>query len=197
MHGLKNNRFIASVVGTLVLMFGATAAHAVTYLADIHNGWGYSLVHEAPADVADQDDWLRFDAGETLTFDLNGLTLTASDPQSYDLASNNGATATLVIESMLLNLNDILGIPSGTIEYTLDGVAGTFTFLEQTYGNTPYNSYMFDGDELTVNLWGGDDANELGFDLRFTGSPVPVPPALWLFGSAVAALAMRRRQATG
>ncbi len=194
MHPTTIKRAFASVVGTLVLMLGTSAAHAITYDGSILSGANqFSLVHGIPANQTDPDDWLRFTDGDSFTFDVDGLMVTASGPQSYMLASNNGATAEFVLLSMMLELDDTTGIPSGTIEYTLDGVAGTFTFLEQTYGDSIFNSSSFDGSTITVNLWGADNANGIGLDLVFTGSPVPVRPAVWLFGSAVAALAMRRR----
>ncbi|MEL7450872.1 MAG: PEP-CTERM sorting domain-containing protein [Pseudomonadota bacterium] len=194
MHLTTIKRAFAGVVGTLVLMLGTSAAHAITYDGSIVSGaGGFSLTHGIPVSDTDPDDWLRFADGDAFTFDVDGLTVTAGGPQTYTLTSNNGAMAEFVLLSMMLELDDTTGIPSGTIDYTLDGVAGTFTFLEQTYGDTDFNSSSFDGSTITVNLWGADDANGIGLDLRFTGSPVPVPPALWLFGSAVAALAMRRR----
>ncbi|MEM9056892.1 MAG: hypothetical protein AAGD86_05405, partial [Pseudomonadota bacterium] len=182
------NRAMTSVVGALVLLLGTSAAHAVTYEGSILSGSnGVSLVHGVPLSDTDPADWLRFDDGASFTFDVTGLIVSASGPQSYTLTSNAGDTATFVIESMLLELDDITGIPMGTIDYTLDGVAGTFTFLEQTYGDSGFNSSSFDGSDITVAIWGGDAANNLGLDLVFTGSPIPVPPALWLLGSAVAA----------
>ena len=194
MHPTTIKRAFASVVGTLVLMLGTSAAHAITYDGSIVSGaHGFSLVHGVPVNQTDPDDWLRFADGESFTFDVTGLMVSAGGPQAYTLTSNNGAMAEFVLLSMMLELDDTTGIPSGTIEYTLDGVAGTFTFLEQTYGNTIFNSSSFDGDTITVNLWGADEANNIGLDFVFTGSPIPVPPAVWLFGSAVAALAMRRR----
>lgn len=177
--------------------FGTHAAHAITYEGTILTGAaGYSLIHEGstPTPTDGADDWLRFDSGQDFTFDVTGLVVSATGPQSFSLTSNNGATATFVIASMSLELDDTTGIPSGTLDYSLDGVAGTFTFLEESYGNTVFNSSEFSGDMLTVFLWGGDTINDLGIDIGFTGSPIPVPPALMLFGSAIAGLAIIRRR---
>ncbi len=180
-----------------VLLLGAQAAQAITYEGSILTGAAaFSLVHGGsgvtPTD--DPDDWLRFDAGQSFTFDVTGLVVTASGPQSYSLTSNNGATATFVIESMSLELDDTTGIPSGTLAYSLDGVAGVFSFAEETYDGTVFNSSVFDGDTLSVFLWGGDTVNDIGIDWGFTGSPIPVPPAVLLFGSAIAGLGLMRRR---
>ncbi len=193
---IKNLSVVHAGVLAAVLGLFSGVANAAPYQGTILDGGNWSLIHEGAGmqPTNGSDDWLRFDPGQPFVFDVSGLLVTASGPQSYSLASNNGAVATFVLESLSLSLDATTGIPSGSMDYTLDGVAGTFLFAAETYGQTVFNSSITDGNTLTVFLWGGDTANDLGIDIGFEGTLVPLPPAVMLFASALIGLAFLRRR---
>lgn len=186
--------FVVAVLASALL--SSAPAQAITYtgtwLTDVFR---YSLVRDGadPAPITDPDDWLYFDAGQSFTFDITGTDLTASGPQVYNLSSANGAMATFTLVSLMLDLSGPNGLAGGSMSYQLDGVPGTFTFVEQIYAGSVFNTSSFDGSEVTVFIWGGDPANSLSIDGGFGGSPVPVPGALVLFASALGWLGLRRR----
>lgn len=184
---------LSTAIGALLL---TTQAFALTYTGVwLTDAFRYSLVRDGdtPSPVTDPDQWLYFDAGQPFTFDVTGTTLTAGGPQVYSLSSTSGATATFTLLSLVLDLSGPNGLAGGSMDYQLDGVAGTFTFLEQIYADSVFNTSSFDGAALSVFIWGGDPTNVLSIDGGFTGSPVPLPGALILFASALGCLGFGRR----
>ena len=95
--------------------------------------------------------------------------------------------------SLTLDLSGPNGFAGGSMTYELDGVMGMFTFIEQIYSDSGFNTSSVDGDTLSVFMWGGDESNLLGFDGGFAGRPIPLPGALLLFFSALGVLGLRRR----
>lgn len=185
--------FLSLLLATSWLL--GAQAHAVSYVGTfLSDSNQYSLIHESatPGATNDSADWLRFLPGQEFLFDITGDMLTTSGSQSFDLESNNGATATFIILNLVLDLSGPNGLAGGSLDYDLDGLQGTFTFVEAIYGGSGYNTSSFDGSTFTGFIWGGDDVNNLGFDGAITGSPVPLPGAIILFGSALVALGRRR-----
>lgn len=170
----------------LLLAVLSLPGYAATYSGEFVSTGSSSWIHEgaAPSATNSFDDWLQFMLDLHITFDVTGMTISASS-QSYQLQSNNGATATFDLVDFNLTLGGNTGLSSGSLTYVLDGIQGEFLFDDQTYGSTAFNDVHFDGDTVTIFLWGYDTANSLGIDIGIIGSPVPVPPAVWLFASAL------------
>ncbi|MFK7977762.1 MAG: PEP-CTERM sorting domain-containing protein [Halioglobus sp.] len=164
---------------------------------------GYSVVHlgSNPGGQGNQNDWLWFDAGQSLNFDLTGGMVSLLGTQSFNLSSNNGASSVLDITALNLDLNDPAdGFIGGTLDYVLDGTTtGTFSFFNDNH-NALYNSSSFDGTNIEFYIWGGDAQNSLGIDLGVSGvvaspdpDPVPVPGSLALAGLGLMGLWRSRR----
>lgn len=167
---------------------------------------GYSVVHlgSNPGGQGNRNDWLWFDQGQSLNFDLTGGIVSLLGTQSFNLTSNNGANGVLDITGLSLDLNDASdGFLGGTLDYVLNGTtSGTFSFFNDNH-NALYNSSSFDGTNLEFYLWGGDDNNSLGIDLGVSGvvaspdpDPVPAPGSLLLAGLGLAGLWRSRRRAS-
>jgi len=190
---------------TLAAMSLAAAVNATPIDATVEvESSGYSVIHMgatpggAPGTSA---DWLWFDDNQSLFLDLTGGIVSLIGTQSFTLESQNSQTATLEITALDLDLNDVTdGFSSGTLDYSLDGTSGTFTFLNENY-NSIFNSSSFDGTNLEFFIWGGDEENGIGIDLGVTGviappSQVPVPSSLMLSVLAMGALVRSRRKKT-
>lgn len=183
-------------VGVMTIAF-AGPAHAVPIEASIDISGPYSLLHPiTDAGFGDSADWLWFDAGQTLSLDLdltNNMVTLFGGPQSFTLASNNGAIAGMDIVGLNMDLNDSDGFLSGAMDYLLDGTAGTFNFTNQNYGNTPFNSSNISDGVFSLFVWGGDDVNGIGIDLGVS-APVPEPATWMLILAGITGLWFSRRQ---
>ncbi len=179
----------------LVLMLGAAgtlsltgAAQATPITADVA---GFSLIHPGsnPAGTGDVDDWLNFDAGQTIDLDYDSTSnlLSLAGAPIFTLSSANGASAVLVMNSFDMDLNDADGFLGGSIDYTLNGDAGTFTFTNNNYTSI-YNTSSINNGMLSLYIWGGDDANDWGLDMGLHAD-VPEPGMLVLL--LMGGLAMR------
>ncbi|MEM7017694.1 MAG: PEP-CTERM sorting domain-containing protein, partial [Pseudomonadota bacterium] len=92
---------------------------------------------------------------------------------------------------------------SGSMDYTiidgLDSYSGTFTYANQRYGSTAFNSsVMSPQGTVSVFLWGGDADSDryqtgIGVDLGITLTPVPEPGALVLLGLGLLGLGFKRK----
>lgn len=188
----------------VALTFISTKAYATPILGEVAgNGSNYSVIHTGsnPGGSGQSSDWLWFDDNQALNLDLNNGFVSLLGTQTYNLSSQNGATSLLEITGLDLNLNDVTdGFLAGTLDYVLDGsTSGTFVFENINMG--VFNSASFDGTDLEIFAWGGDEQNGLGVDFAFTGTvgvlppnAVPVPSTLILLGLGLAGLARRSRK---
>ena len=168
-------------------------AAAVSYTgAFIDNAPSTTLIHEgdgaSPTNGA--ADWLYLQPDLSIDLDVTATTITAG-PHTYDVMSQNGATGTFELVSLLINLGGTNGLTDGILEYVLNGVAGAFIFADEAYG-AGFNTVSVSPSEVQIFLWGGDSTNDLGIDLGIIANPVPVPGAFLLFGSALVLLYRRR-----
>jgi len=192
------------VQGAAMLSFaGGANALPIDGTVEEERSDGYSVVHlgSNPGGQGNQNDWLWFDSGQSLNFDLTGGMISLLGTQNFNLSSNNGANSILSITGLSLDLNDVNdGFLGGTLDYVLDGTtSGTFSFFNDNH-NALYNSSSFDGTNLEFYSWGGDDNNRLGIDLGVTGivaqpdpDPVPAPGSLRLGGLGLSGLWRSRR----
>ena len=178
-----------------VLMLGAFgtlslsgAAHATPITADIAN---FSVIHfgSNPAGTDAPADWLNFDMGQTLDLDYDSTAnlLSLIAPQSFSLSSDNGANEILDLLSFDMDLNDADGFLGGSVDYSLGGTAGTFSFTDDNYSSI-YNTSSVSNGILSLYIWGGDVPNDLGLDMGITAQ-VPEPGVLILM--LIGAVAMR------
>lgn len=198
----------------LVLATCATTASATTYninavLDGVDNGFGYSGFHFAGDDgiAAKDSDGNAMTGTELASF--TGLVSTGSFDDvtgSFNLVLNltGGGTVTLsnpgtgqgVFASDPFVLNVDFSAPTTDLYNTTIVFDNTYVCCGTVPGFSP-NS--FDG--TTMSLWGADYAlgfgaaetlanagPRLGLDLRLELTAVPVPAAVWLFGSGLLGL---------
>lgn len=121
-----------------------------------------------------------------------GSSVTSFFTLSGNLVFNNGLLSS--ISTLALDFEDN-GLGSRLVDTTLGFNPGYVCCGDD--GNDP-NSFMAgSGVNMIITLWGANgfttfggrypNAN-LGMDLRLEMSPVPLPPAVWLFGSALVGL---------
>lgn len=207
MESSKRGYAIGLVLATAgMLSFAGTAsALPMDGTVEENRGDGYSVVHMGsnPGGQGNSNDWLWFNPGQSLNFDLTGDLVSLLGSQVFSLSSNNGANSLLEITSLDLNLD--LGNPGdgflgGTLSYVLDGSTnGTFEFFDDNH-NALYNSASFDGTNFELYIWGGDDQNNLGIDLGLSGvvagpdpDPIPVPGSMALAVLGLAGLWRSKR----
>ena len=197
----------ACSVFALATFFGAGGALAAPITLDIDSGSNFSLVHQGsnPAGTGGSNNFLRFDPGQSLELELDGMLLSLfGSPQVLTLSSNNGATGifNVLAFSATLDANSNTGLSGGSLTYDLmsngnvgvngDIVGGTFTFADQTYGG-PFNSVSLENGTLSLALWGGDTVNDAGIDIVGSGS-VPEPGTTALLSLGLAGLLATRRR---
>lgn len=182
---------VAMLASAIALTALAGSAHATLITADIAN---FSVIHlgSNPAGTGDQDDWFRFDAGQTMDLDLTGTQLELLTPQTFSLSTNNGASGMLQLLGFSMDLNDADGFLGGSISYLLNGAPGAFLFANQNYGSSVYNTSNTTGGTFSLFIWGGNDDADLGLDLGLTAQ-VPEPGALVLLLTGLAAFRLSRR----
>jgi len=183
------------VMVALIALISSGSANAVPIVATIDVLGSTSLVHPVTdAGFGDSSEWLRFDAGQSLALDLTGTDLTLNGAQSFTLSADNGDVAALDILSLSMDLNDADGFLSGAIDYLLNGVSGTFTFINQNYGNSLFNSSSITGGEFQLFAWGGDEVNGVGIDMGITAQ-IPEPATWMLILVGIVGLRLSRRHA--
>ena len=138
------------------------------------------------------------------TFDITfGLPISPSFTDGYMTGSLSGSFFDANNDgSATLNLNTWEGLIDGTSEMSLFGFAGpcfgvgcSVSIAEVTQGPTLYtgdvNSTI--GIHMNFAISAGDSVT---FDTIFDVTPVPVPAAVWLFGSGLVGLVgfARRKQ---
>ena len=192
---LSCRAFLQALAASALLIALLPNAAAVLYSGAFidNNAPTTTLIHEGdgPVPTNGAADWLYLQPDLSIDLDVTATTITAG-PHTYDVLSQNGATGTFELVSLLINLGGTNGLTDGILEYVLNGVAGTFTFADASYGGSGFNSVSVSPSEVQIFLWGGDTTNDLGIDLGIIANPVPVPGAFLLFGSALVLLYRRR-----
>lgn len=194
----------------LVLATCATTASATTYninavLDGVDNGFGYSGFHFAGDDgVAAIDSDGNAMTGSALA-SFSGLVTTGSFDDisgffNLELALNGGGTVTLsnpgTGQGVLVNDPFILNVDFSAADTTslYDTTIVFDNAIVCCSGASPAPN-SFDG--ATISLWGADYplrlsekpvGPRLGLDLRLELTAVPVPAAVWLFGSGLLGL---------
>ncbi len=194
--------FMIRLAAVATLSLFTLSANAATLIGTFLDSNRWTLVHDSatPGNTAPAD-FLRWDPGQTIMLDLTGSILSAGGPQEYNLTSDNGATATFTLLSASFDLSGANGFAGGTLDYTMDvtggpmdgSFAGTFTFAEASYGNSPFNSSTLENGKLSLYGWAGDEANGIGIDIAFSAQ-VPIPAPLLLFASGLMGLGLLRRR---
>lgn len=184
------------IVAALGLM--AANANAIPVIGTIESASNYSVVHTGsnPGGTQPIDEWFWFDENQLIALDYTGGLLTLAGPQSFSLSTHSGGAGDILITDMLLDLNDSDGFAGGFLSYVLNGqIAGSFSFANQHYGTSPFNSSSIENGVLSVYVWGGDQNNALGIDLGVS-APVPAPGTLLLIGLGGCGLLIGRRKNT-
>lgn len=182
----------------MAMGFGLMApAFAIPVTGVIGSGGNHSVVHPGahPSGSGEYEDWQWFDAGQRIHLLLEDGILLLDGQQTFDLniPSDPQAAASITFTEMMIDLDDADGFGDNSyLDYTLDGVDGTITFLNENYGQSPFNSSTTEGGQTTVWAWGGDTQNDLGMDIVIV-IPEPGVIALFLLGLA-GAIVLRRRQ---
>jgi hypothetical protein len=125
--------------------------------------------------TADQDATFNFDA----VFDNRGGTLGHGDYEVYFWEANgdyNGGASALLSESATV--------------YQGSPVSYDESF-QLTGGNTYFLKVLTVGSPVS-----GDDSSYVGFDFNASVTTVPVPAAVWFFGSGLGLLGLFRRRQT-
>lgn len=191
------------LAGALLSVASTVSALPVDATINENRNDGYSVVHSGsnPGGTGNSNDWLWFNPGQSLALDVTNGLVSLLGAQSFDLTSNNGATASILITDLQIDLNDANdGFAGGYLDYALNGITGSFSFADANH-NAIYNSGSFDGSSLAFYAWGGDQNNALGLDLGVTGlvvepdpDPVPVPGTLALALAGLAGVWRSRRK---
>ena len=174
-------------------------AFAIPLTGTIGSGNNFSVIHAGshPSGSGEWEDWQWFDAGQRIQLMLEDDILSLNGEQTFSLnvPSDPEQAGLVTFTELLINLNDEDGFGDGSyLNYTLDGIDGTFDFLDENYGQSPFNSSSWQGGRLTVAAWGGDVQNDLGMDIIIS-TPEPGVIALFLLGLA-GVIVMRRRPLT-
>ena len=197
------------LMGIFSICFSASVmASSVTLnvFSGTDSGFGFSTVHAATGacNTINARDYCMNGANVisqisgTLVADLTGNKLTFNG----GAGTLNGTGGSIEITGGSIDFTGATGSSGnllGMISYLLGGAAasygsGAFYFYDESFTGTGGPNSLTNG---TLSLWGNNsnDANSsgtLGLDLR--ASVVPLPGALWLFGSGLAALGALRRK---
>ncbi len=198
---MKN--FLIRAASALLLASFALSANAATVTGTWLSSGQWSLIHagSSAGGTGDAADFLRWLPDQEVIFDLTATTLTASGPQDFDLISSNGDGATFTLQSATLDLSDTDGFFGGTMDYSLTvdsgplvgTYMGTFTFANDSFSGTLFNSSSIENGVFNIYLWGGDVANDIGIDVGLS-TVVPIPAPLLLFASGLFGLGLTRRR---
>lgn len=205
-----------------LLFFGnasATLWQIDNVLSGSDSGFGFSSLHKADDNTPMSGSILA--NIENLSF--SGTFNDVSGAADFVLGLSNGDALSLTGNLFFSGFGDMTA--NSTLEYSgLDNIAasvwgtsallsssGTFGFLPGDIcggcgGSNGPNSFTQAGGGLTyLTLWGADfgsptwggdyDGSKIGMDLRLEMSVVPVPAAIWLFGTAlIGFVGMSRRR---
>lgn len=188
------------LLGALATVAFGTSASALPIVAEfIQSGDSYSFLREGatPTPVVPATEYFRFAAGASISLDLTDDILTLNGgPQDYLLTTDLGPNATFSITALMMDLGDTDGFLSGTMDFIVNGVVGTFDFANSNYGSSAFNSSVFDGSMFELYGWGGSDALDISINFGIAGTVVPVPATLFLVVLGVTGMiATRRRRA--
>jgi len=206
-----------------LLFFGnasATLWQIDNVLSGTDSGFGFSSLHKADDDTPMSGGILA----DIQNLSFSGTFDDISGVADFELGLSNGDVLSLDGNLFFSGFGDMTA--NSTLEYSgLDNIAasvwgnnasfsssGTFGFLPGGIcggcgGSNGPNSFTQAGGGLTyLTLWGADfggsswegdyNGSKIGMDLRLEMSAVPVPAAIYLFGSALIGLfAIRKRKA--
>ncbi len=209
---------------SLVLLFAmlicqnvnATLWNVDNVLSGTDGGFGFSSLHEAndstPMSGANLTDVITASGSYDDVSGALNMVFGLSNSDSLTLSGNLlfGASGFLASDSSLSysGLNNLSASAFGVANSL--GASGSIGYLGKDVccnGNYDPNSFMpvINGSGLQyLSLWGADygggnflgsyNGSIVGIDLRLELSPVPVPAAIYLFGSALLGLAGWRRR---
>jgi len=210
-------RLIQSSLAVVVLMASGFAQATIFNIIDVQSGtdggFGYSSFHDSSGSDPMQlgpDGYLA-----DVTAVLGG-TYDDSGALDVTLELDSGAGTVHITGNLIFDGSGILGANSFLdLDFTGAGldpalVDTTIWFVGADVccsGSADPNSFTTDSNgDLVMSLWGANHDDEtfsgtylnstIGMDLRLELQPVPVPAAVWLFGSGLLGLVgvARRRQ---
>lgn len=206
-HSLFTKTLCSLLLAALSTVGAVSHVHALFMdgTIDERRSDGYSVVQfgDDPDGEGNMNDWLWFNAGQGLQFDLTGGVVSLDGNQSFNLSSNNGASSVIQFSTLDLNLNDFSdGFLGGSLEYVLDdSTTGTFLFLNDNY-NALLNSSSFDGTNIEIYAFGSDSQSNLSIVLGISAvvgiqpplNTVPSSGSLALLAIGVFSLVLSRRK---
>ena len=170
---------VSQIFAASVLGLASTAANSTVWVPDINSSTGdFQEITFASFGVSDATyDLVFFDAGTIASTEPSATSLTLADLNGIVEISANPApyTATFGTDTAFLG-------NTGEFELALwDG--SVFTYVTNFTAIVPGNAYTIEFGNVSGEIFGVDLA------------PVPVPAAVWLFGSGLIGLAgMARRK---
>ena len=203
--------------------FGYTGASHLNWAAMIHNA-GDSLTVSAADAQADYGITAEIDTAQGAWFDgttgwkhqtdvgliksmvtqnvtLNLTTLDASKISKFGISIFDGMDQTQTGYGHHGKWNDSTTAPVGTDNPFYGGAPGQLAYITSSDNVTDTLGLTFTaqaGDIYSVYLGGTTPGSWLapvaGYELNISTSPVPVPAAVWLFGSAMAGLGVAGRR---
>jgi hypothetical protein len=168
---------------------GSSATYTLGWTGTVAANYTY-LLHAAPSfDGASAQNSLTLDFGSvalgssaTLSFDLFNL----ADPNrvGLDLDSVTGSGDTAILNT---NLASFLGLVQG-------GSTGFLASLDTSTAGLFSAQYVLNLSDSDVGAASSRSTHQLTLNLLGNVTPVPVPAAVWLFGSALMGMGFVRRK---
>jgi hypothetical protein len=154
--------------------------------------------------------FVTFDSSSSATNPLSAFQFTAAVPLTVDVTSGSFQGLDINVSALEMNnaagststvngLSFTAGPVSASTTYTLSGLITNNTPTTKSGTNTSIGGSILSGpgdfqlNGITIGTWTvGSNSVTLQANVEFNGAPVPLPPAVWLFGSGLAMLALPR-----